>query len=91
MLELQVSLLNRAQQIVGGRRDLREFLGVSDECLAFWLASRVRLPDALFLKIVDLVLRDDIARASDDRRHRPRVDGVASNDAGRGRLGREEG
>ena len=76
MLELQTTLLKRAAQITGGYAQLCEYLGVSDARLKLWLAARVRLPDPIFLKAVDLILRDDIARACDDRRQRPR-DGAA--------------
>lgn len=75
MLELQPTLLRRAVQIAGGADALCELLGVSDARLQLWLAARVRLPDPIFLKVVDLVLRDDIARAAQDRRQRLRADG----------------
>lgn len=76
MLELQPTLLKRAIEIVGGREALCEYLGVSETRLNLWLGARVRLPDPIFLRAVDLVLQDDIARASRDRRQRPRGDGV---------------
>ena len=72
MLELQGILLRRAAEITGGRVELCEFLGVSDARLELWLAGRVRLPDPIFLRAVDLVLRDDMARAATDRRRSPR-------------------
>jgi len=72
VLELQPTLLRRAVEIVGGREALCEYLGVSDARLELWLGARVRLPDPIFLRAVDLVLKDDIARASHDRRQRPR-------------------
>ena len=81
MLELQPTLLRRAVEIVGGREPLCEYLGVSDSRLELWLAARVRLPDPIFLKTVDLVLRDDIARASHDRRQHPRESGPRSRRA----------
>jgi hypothetical protein len=72
MLELQPTLLERAAAITGSHAALCEYLGVSEARLKLWLASRIRLPDPIFLKAVDLILRDDIARASHDRRQRPR-------------------
>ena len=72
MLELQPILLRRAAAITGGYAQLCEALGVSETRLALWLSGRVRLPDPIFMKAVDIVLRDDIARASHDRRQRPR-------------------
>lgn len=76
MLELQPVLLTRAAEIAGGYAQLCELLGVSEARLKLWLAGTVRLPDPIFVKAVDVVLRDDIARASHDRRHRPREGGV---------------
>lgn len=72
MLELQRVLLRRSAEITGGRVALCEYLGVSDARLELWLAGRVRIPDPIFLRAVDLVLRDDIARASVDRRQQLR-------------------
>jgi hypothetical protein len=72
VLEMQPTLLKRAAQITGGYAQLCEYLGVSEARLKLWLASSVRLPDPIFLKAVDLVLQDDIARAAHDRRQQPR-------------------
>ena len=41
--------------------------GVSDFC------GKARLPEQVFLKAAVMVLEDDIARASQDRRNQPRV------------------
>jgi hypothetical protein len=76
VLEMQPRLLRRAVDIVGSRAALCEYLGVSDTRLELWLAARVRLPDPIFLRAVDLVLKDDIARATHDRRHHPRDGGT---------------
>jgi hypothetical protein len=76
VLELQPTLLQRASEILGGAEALCEYLGVSHARLQLWRAARIRLPDPIFLKAVDLVLRDDIARAAHDRRRHPR-DGQA--------------
>lgn len=73
MLELQARLLRRAIEIAGGRDALTLHLGVSPIRLEHWLQGAVRLPDPIFLTIVDLVLRDDIARASLDRRKQART------------------
>lgn len=72
MLQLQATLLERAAQILGSPEELCEYLGVSEARLELWRAARVRLPDPIFLKAVDLVLQDDIERASRDRRQRRR-------------------
>jgi len=74
VLQLQPVLLRRCADILGGRAALCEYLGVSDSRLELWLAARVRVPDPVFLRAVDLVLRDDISRASTDRRQQARVE-----------------
>jgi DNA-binding transcriptional regulator YdaS (Cro superfamily) len=68
VLELQIALLRRAAEIAGGRVALCEYLGVSDSRFEQWVAGRLRLPDPIFLRAVDLILRDDVARALADRR-----------------------
>ena len=72
MLDLQPILLRRAAQIAGGLARLCESLHVAPERLDLWLAGGERLPDDVFLMVVDMVLRDDMARALDDRRQHPR-------------------
>lgn len=72
MLDLQPVLLRRAAAIAGGYVQLCEALGVSEARLQLWLVGRIRLPDPIFMKAVDIILRDDIARATHDRRQRPR-------------------
>lgn len=78
MLDLQPTLLTRAAEIAGGSERLCEYLGVSPQCLDRWRTAHDRLPDDVFLKIVDMVLRDDMARASGDRRQQPRVEASPS-------------
>jgi len=77
VLALQPTLLGRATQIVGGTEQLCEYLGVSEARLKLWFSGQGRLPDPIFLKAVDLILRDDIARAAHDRRRQARSDGTA--------------
>lgn len=74
MLDLQPILLKRAAEIAGGTVRLCEYLHVSGQRLDLWLSGGEQLPDDAFLMIVDMVLRDDMARALDDRRQRPRSD-----------------
>jgi DNA-binding transcriptional regulator YdaS (Cro superfamily) len=74
VLDLQPILLKRAAEIAGGSVRLCECLRVSPERLDLWLSGGERLPDEVFLTIVDMVLRDDMARAQDDRRQQPRSD-----------------
>lgn len=76
VLTLQPTLLRRAAEITGGAEELCEYLGVSPARLELWQTARLRLPDPVFLKAVDLILRDDIARAARDRRQQPRAGGA---------------
>lgn len=48
-------LLKRAAERLGGSETLRSFLGASDVQMAFWLKGSARLPDELFLKVVDVL------------------------------------
>jgi hypothetical protein len=72
--ELRVTVLRRAAQIAGGSLALRERLNVEDHALELWLSGRATVPESVFLLAVDLVLRDDIARAAQDRRMLPRTE-----------------
>jgi len=73
MLAFQGRLLNRAAEISGGWRALSTRLGVGEHSLRLWMDGKARLPEQVFLKAADMVLEDDIARASQDRRNQPRV------------------
>jgi hypothetical protein len=70
---LHQTLLERAAVIAGGYVRLSACLGVSDARLDLWRQARARIPDPVFLMLVDLVLQDDLSRAADDRRRRPRA------------------
>jgi len=59
-------------EISGGMAPLCARLGVSEHSIALWLAGKARMPDDVFLPLTDLVLADDVARASQDRRVKPR-------------------
>ncbi len=72
MRDLQLRLLSRAVEIAGGRPQLCDLLGVQDHSLNLWMAGRATAPQHIFIDLVDLVLDDDISRASQDRRHGPR-------------------
>lgn len=64
-------------QIAGGRDHLRSRLGVNDHSINLWLNGKARIPDRVFLVVADIVLQDDIARAAEDRRRRPRAPNIA--------------
>ena len=78
MLDTQTALLHRALEIAGGEVQLAAQLGVPETRLRFWLAKKARLPDDVFLLLVDIVLRDDVARAASDRRREPRSSSIES-------------
>ena len=66
--ELKARLLRRACEIAGGRERLATRLGVEVHALEFWMSGRATPPERVFLSVVDIVLEDDIARSSTDRR-----------------------
>ena len=70
--ELRVTVLRRAAEIAGGSAALRQRLNVEDHAFELWLSGRATVPEWVFLLAVDVVLRDDIARAAQDRRALPR-------------------
>ena len=53
--EVYMRALRRAAQEVGGVEALRAHLQVSMSQLASWLHGETRAPDAVFLKVVDLL------------------------------------
>jgi len=73
MLAFQARLLKRATEICGGFGALALRLAVSELQLKSWSNGNTRLPDQVFLRVADIVLEDDIARAAQDRRINPRV------------------
>lgn len=53
--KIQVHLLHRVARLVGGTAVLRERLRVPRATLEEWLAGRSRIPDEVFLRVVDLL------------------------------------
>ena len=78
MHELQGKLLDRAVAIAGSVDNLCLLLGVEEFRLRMWLEGKATLPDQLSLELVDLILEDDIQRAAQDRRFKPRAKAGAS-------------
>ena len=70
--DLHRKLLERAIEIAGGKAPLCLRLGVERHSLEFWLAGRATPPDDVFFAATDLVLQDDVSRASQDRRKQHR-------------------
>ena len=53
-----VRLLQAAADIAGGSSALAQRLGIGESLLSGFMADRHRLPDALLLRAVDIVLED---------------------------------
>jgi hypothetical protein len=70
--ELRTTVLRRAADISGGASALQQRLRVEQHALELWLSGRATVPEWVFILAVDLVVRDDIARAAQDRRSSPR-------------------
>jgi hypothetical protein len=66
--ELHSRLLQRALEIVGGKAQLCRQLGIERHSLEFWLAGRATPPYEVVFAAAELVLKDDVSRASQDRR-----------------------
>ncbi len=73
MLCFQHKLIARAIQLAGGTRPLSVRLGVDEHSLILWMDDKAAMPARVFLALADLILEDDVARAAQDRRSRPRV------------------
>jgi len=58
--EVHIRALRRAAQGLGGVEALRAYLQVSMSQLTGWLYGETRVPDAVFLKIVDLLSEQQI-------------------------------
>jgi len=72
-MALQQALIERAAEISGGLGRLGDLLGADAALLARWRVGYARLPEPVFLKLVDIVLTDDVARARVDRRQHART------------------
>lgn len=77
MQRLVPRLVERCADLVGGLEELAAHLRVPPHTVGFWLQGRARVPDEPLVKMMDLVLQDDIARAQQDRRKALRVEVVA--------------
>jgi hypothetical protein len=81
--ELCMTVLRRAADIAGGSPALQQRLMVEPHALELWLSGRATVPEWVFLVAVDLVVRDDLVRAAQDRRATPRDDeGPSGNQIG---------
>ena len=53
--------MRRAAQVLGGVEALRSHLQVSMRDLSRWMAGEARPPDAVFLRVVDLLADEELA------------------------------
>jgi hypothetical protein len=53
--------MRRAAQILGGVEALRAHLQVSMSKLSSWMSGETRPPDAVFLRVVDLLSDDELS------------------------------
>lgn len=63
---VSVRTLQRAEEILGGRSELRKYLNVSAICLAAWMAGLDSAPTDIFLKAVDVVMDSSADRLKGD-------------------------
>jgi hypothetical protein len=83
MRRLLPQLVVRAAEILGGFDALAVHLGVEEHRVRFWANGRATAPDSVTFVLVDLILKDDVARARQDRRNTPR--GTFGQDSPTGR------
>ncbi len=70
---LRRRLLERAAEIVGDNDELSQLLDIDRHALELFLSGRATVPQRAFLEAMEIVLRDDVARAAQDRRRAPRA------------------
>ena len=59
---VRLRTLRRAEEILGGRSELRKYLNVSAILLATWMTGLDSAPTDVFLKAVDVVMENAIDR-----------------------------
>jgi hypothetical protein len=69
---LQLKLLQRAVEIAGSEEKLCDQLEIERHRFRLWLKGRATAPQEILHAVIDLILEDDLARAAQDRRQRPR-------------------
>lgn len=73
MQRLVPQLIERAASLLGGFDALAKYLGVPEHALRLYAATRATAPANVVVLLVDLILKDDVARAAQDRRQQPRL------------------
>lgn len=59
--------------MLGGLNARAAYLEVEHHALRYWMGGRANAPERVISSLVDLILQDDIARAHEDRRQKPRT------------------
>lgn len=62
MSTTSVKILQTASEIVGGNEALAERLGIGLRALGMFMQNRRHLPDALLLRVVDIILDDRLSQ-----------------------------
>jgi hypothetical protein len=62
-MSVYVQTLRRAAQIVGDEETLAQALGVTRADLLIWLAGKAQPPMDVFLRAVDIVVKDSIGKS----------------------------
>lgn len=58
--DVRFRALHRAREILGGTQQLRRYLRVSAFALAAWLAGSEQPPLDIFLKVIDVIVLQEI-------------------------------
>jgi hypothetical protein len=64
-------MLECAAEILGGTREVADYLGVAPTWVRIWMRGTFALPDAMFLKLVDLLSAPPLAKTSKDATSQP--------------------
>ena len=71
---VQTQALRKAVEILGGEEQLGARLGLSAGTIRLFITGRIRLPQRLFLQVVDIISGDSARiEKSGDARHRSRA------------------
>lgn len=63
---IQARTLRKAEELLGGRRNLAAHLGVKAEEIEQWMTSNRPIPRALFLRVVEVLLDEAEGGSSAD-------------------------
>lgn len=81
MRALQPRVLRRAAEILGGEDHLCLCLHIEPPALRMWIDDQAAAPARVVHQAIEIILKDDLVRAAQDRRKQPRDNGErASSD-----------